>query len=76
MANSIKLFNLQGLSLKAEAVAPYFATPFGRVELSLGNRSRGQVLENKGFRGVKGRFYSPKRHVSLAKPLKNKALTP
>ena len=35
MANSIKLFNLQGLSLKAEAVAPYFATPFGRVELSL-----------------------------------------
>ncbi len=40
------------------------------------NRSRGQVLENKGFRGVKGCFLTPKRHIRLAKPLKIKALTP
>lgn len=35
MANSIKLFNLQGLSLRADVTPPYFVTPFGRIELSL-----------------------------------------
>ncbi len=35
MANSIKLFNLQGLSLRVDVFTPYFLTPFGRIELSL-----------------------------------------
>ncbi len=41
-----------------------------------GNRSRGQLLENKGFRESVGPISAPKCNVGLANPLKTKAFTP